>query len=111
MHLQSLVIYQYKCRCSATYVGMTACNLDKRMAEHEGVSDRTGSAKQNKLPSAIRDHSRKQHHPFDRDHFTILSTAANKYSLAILEAIFIKINKPSLNRTQDSQDTEQLITI
>ena len=48
------------------------------------------------------------HHPFDRDHFTILSTAANKYSVAILEAIFIKINKPSLNRTQD---TEQLITI
>ena len=108
MHLQSLVVYQYKCRCSATYVGMTACNLGKRMAEHEGVSERTGSAKQNKLHSAIRDHSRKHHHPFDRDHFTILSTAANKYSLAILEAIFIKINKPSLNRTQD---TEQLITI
>ena len=108
MHLQSYVVYQYKCRCSATYVGMTTCNLGKRMAEHEGVSERTGEAKQTKLHSAIRDHSRQHQHPFERERFTILSSTRNKYSLAILEAIFIKINKPSLNRTQD---TEQLITI
>ena len=106
--LQSFVVYQYKCRCSATYVGMTTCNLGKRMAEHEGVSERTGEPKEKKLHSAIRDHSREKQHSFDRENFSILSSAKSKHSLAILEALYIKINKPSLNKTQD---TEQLITI
>ena len=108
MHLLSNVVYQYKCRCSATYVGKTECNLGKRMAEHEGVSERTGERKQKPLHSAIRDHSRKHHHPFDRDNFSVLSSAKDKFSLALLEAMFIKVNKPKLNGTQDS---EQLITI
>ena len=41
--LQSFVVYEYNCRCSAaSYIGQMTCNLAKRIAEHRGLSERTG---------------------------------------------------------------------
>ena len=108
-HLQSFVVYKYTCRCSAAeYIGQTMCNFAKRVAEHRGVSERTGARLGDPPYSAIREHARKNHHDIDPDNFTIIGTARNRQSLNILESLHIKFKKPTLNR---QLDTENLITI
>ena len=106
--LQSFVTYSYKCRCSATYVGMTTCNLAKRIAEHRGVSARTGKALADKPLSAIREHATHKRHPIDPNAFTIIGSARTKGALMTLESIQIKLLRPSLNI---QSDTSQLLTI
>ena len=106
--LQSYVIYEYSCRCSASYVGQTTGNLGKRIAEHKGISERTSKVRGTQLHSAIRDHSEKYHHPIDPESFKVIGTAKNDTSLDILEMLHIKFRRPSLNL---QTDTEKLITI
>ena len=97
LRLQSYVVYEYRCCCSATYVGKTTSNMGKRMAEHQGVSDRTGTERVSKLHSAIRDHAEESGHPFDLEAFKIIGSARNSASLDILEMLNIKFKRPSLN--------------
>ena len=82
--------------------------MGKRMAEHQGVSDRTGTERGSKLHSAIRDHAEESGHPFDLEAFKIIGSARNSASLDILEMLNIKFKRPSLNL---QTDTEKLITI
>ena len=99
--LQSFVVYKYECCCSATYIGMTTCNLFKRVAEHRGISPRTGNKLASQPYSAIREHSLKHHHPIEPERFNILRAAQTEHSLRIFEALHIKFDKPSLNRQMD----------
>ena len=101
--LQSFVIYSYKCRCSATYVGKTTCNLAKRIAEHRGVSARTGTDLPSKTYSAIREHAEAKGHPIDPDAFSVIGTARTKGALASLESIQIKLIRPNLNTQTDAE--------
>ena len=108
-HLQSFVVYQYRCSCAAAqYVGQTSCNFAKRIAEHRGVSERTGARLSDPPYSAIREHARLRHHDIDPENFNIIGTARNHQELNILESLHIKFKQPSLNR---QLDTENLITI
>ena len=55
-------------------MGITTCNLGKRIADHMGVSERTG--KQCKKPfSAILDHQENTNHPIDPSDFKIIGRA------------------------------------
>ena len=107
--LQSFVVYQYNCSCSAaSYIGQTTCNLAKRIAQHRGLSERTGARLDSSPYSAIREHACKYHHEIDPEAFRILSTAKDRQTLNILESLHIKLKQPTLNR---QLDTEMLITV
>ena len=109
--LQSYAIYEYRCHCSvATYVGQTTRNLAERIAEHQGISVRTGAPLAPPPFSAIREHSRKYHHAIDPDAFRIIDTAKNRSNLDILESIHIKFKRPSLNRQTDTEKLKVIQT-
>ena len=100
--LQSNVIYQYDCiRCNSdvSYIGQTTCNLAKRIAEHQGVSERTGSQRSSPPNSSIREHCYKIHKlPPDNSSYKIIAHATSKQELATIEAIYITLRKPKLNK-------------
>ena len=78
---------------------VATCNLAKRIAEHQGVSERTGKVRGSAPYSSIREHYVKEHHePPDVTNFKIIGRTRNKFDLGILEAILISMHKPSLNK-------------
>ena len=100
--LQSNVIYQYDCvRCNSDvrYIGQTTCNLAKRIAEHLGVSERTGKESSAPKYSAIRDHCIEKHKlPPEEENFKIIARSRTKQELGLIEAIYITLQKPLLNK-------------
>ena len=110
--LQSNVIYQFNCiRCTSdvTYIGLTSCNLAKRVAEHQGISERTGKTRSSAPYSSIREHCLKEHNePPEEAEFKIIGRTKNKLDLGILEAIYINMNKPVLNKQLQH---DQLLTL
>ena len=53
--IQSSVIYNFRCnRCNAVYIGKTSRHLSTRIADHIGISFRTGLT--SLLCSQIRNH-------------------------------------------------------
>ena len=96
--LQSFVCYHYQCIiCKNDYVGKTTCNLGKRIAEHRGISERTGKGKSGIINSAIYDHQRDTRHPIQDSAFKIIGKARSKNELLTLEAMNIRAMKPKLN--------------
>ena len=101
-HLQSNIVYQFDCvRCTSdvSYIGLTTCNMAKRIAEHQGISERTGKTRSSSPYSSIREHCLKEHkEPPEESNFKIIGRAKNKFDLGILEAIHITLRKPILNK-------------
>ena len=95
------VVYQYKCpHCkSGHYVGSTSRSLYIRSCEHRGVSYRTKRYIKSSF-SAIRNHLESIHgqQPLEKD-FNILRKVQDQTTLRIVESIYIKKLKPSLNNT------------
>ena len=82
-----------------SYIGQTSCNLAKRIAEHQGTSERTGAVRSSPPTSSIREHCYKVHNlPPDENNFKIIARATNKQELGTIEAIFITLHKPQLNK-------------
>ena len=96
--LQSFVCYKYNCIiCKNDYVGVTTCNLGKRVAEHIGVSERTGKKKTSINNSAIFEHRQNTRHPIQETSFKIIGRARSKDELHTLEALLIRSLNPKLN--------------
>ena len=96
--LQSRVVYEFSCAgCNARYVGQTARHLHTRIAEHCGLSPRTGGPVMLPQFSAIREHCNHTGHPLERSLFSIIARARNKLDLSILESLAIKNRVPKLN--------------
>ena len=101
--LQSYVYYHYQCViCKNDYVGITTCNLGKRIAEHQGVSERTGKRKQDVINSAIYEHRKQTRHPIQDAAFKIIGRSRTKNELLTLEALKIHTMKPKLNQQLSS---------
>ena len=84
---------------NVSYIGQTTCNLNKRIAQHRGVSERTGKIRKSAVQSSIRDHCLKKHNePPEEANFRIIDKAKTKQDLGILEAIHITFQKPCLNK-------------
>ena len=86
---KSGVIYRYKCSehgCNEEYIGESARNFADRFKEHQ------------KPPSPIFDHSNTSGHNFDINNFTIVGREEQNLTRAIKEALYIRVNDPSLNR-------------
>ena len=101
--LQSFVCYHYKCIiCKNDYVGITTCNLGKRIAEHAGVSERTGKEKATITNSAIFQHRQRTRHPIQETSFKIIGRARTEQELLTLEALKIRSISPKLNIQESS---------
>ena len=82
-------MYWFKC-------GKTECH-----DEHIGESARTfeGQYKKHlKMPSPIFEHQKTTGHTTALDHFKIIGREGNNIARAIEEAIYIRVNNPTLNR-------------
>ena len=95
----SYIIYIYNCgECSSSYIGSTKRQFRCRIAEHLGVSVRTGRPLQAPNYSAIMDHHNRTNHNICKDNFKILSKCNNNlYDLRTLESLYISKLKPTLN--------------
>ena len=86
---KSGVIYRFKCSqhgCTEEYIGESARNFAERFKEHQ------------KAPSPIFDHSNTSGHDITINNFTIVGREDQNLTRAIKEALFIRVNDPSLNR-------------
>ena len=86
---KSGVIYRYECSehgCNEEYIGESARNFAERFKEHQ------------KTPSPIFDHCNTTSHNININNFTIVGREDQNLTRAIKEALFIRVNDPSLNR-------------
>ena len=100
-NVSSNVIYKYSCpECGDTYVGETSRHLCTRVAEHRGVSPRTG------LPTRIPNSNIYKHfldtgHQIRSSSFEIIFSQQDS-NLKLMESILIHQLKPNLNANQYS---------
>ena len=100
--VQSNLVYQYSCgQCDATYIGETSRHLKTRIAEHKGLSNRTGNPLLNPPHSSIRDHALNSGHEIPTDNFKIIFKS-KPFETKIAESILIHKYKPSLNNMESS---------
>ena len=86
---KSRVIYRYKCDengCEEEYIGESTRTFAERFKEHQ------------KAPSPISNHCNISGHKINTDNFTIVGRENQNLIRAIKEALFIRVNDPSLNR-------------
>ena len=86
---RSGVIYTYKCGrvdCDHEYIGESARNFEERFKEHL------------KAPSPIHDHINISGHSVTIDNFSILGREDQNLARLIIESMYIRANKPSLNK-------------
>ena len=86
---KSGVIYRFKCGrvdCDEEYIGESSRSFGERFKEHQ------------KAPSPICDHSNISGHQVTIENFNIVGREDHNLSRAIKEALYIRVNNPSLNR-------------
>ena len=86
---KSRIIYRYKCGrvdCNEEYIGESSRTFGEKFREHQ------------KAPSPIYDHSNITGHQVTIDYFNIIGREDQNLSRAIKEALYIRVNNPSLNR-------------
>ena len=89
MMKKSGVIYSYKCGrvdCDEEYIGESSRTIGERFKEHQ------------KAPSPIFDHFNTTGHSISVDNFNIVGREDQNLKRAIKEALYIRVNNPSLNR-------------
>ena len=83
------VIYRFKCGrvdCDEEYIGESSRTFAERFKEHQ------------KAPSPIFDHSNISGHQVTIDNFNIVGREDQNLSRTIKEALYIRVNNPSLNK-------------
>ena len=86
---KSGVIYTYKCdrvKCDEEYIGESSRTFGERFKEHL------------KAPSPIYEHSNFTGHNITLESFSIVEREDQSLSRWIREALFIRVNNPSLNK-------------
>ena len=86
---KSGVIYRYKCdrvECDEEYIGESSGTFGERFKEHL------------KAHSPIYDHFNTTGHNVTIDNFSMVGREDQNFSRVIKEALYIRINNPSLNR-------------
>ena len=86
---KSGIIYRFKCQkvdCDDEYIGESSRTFGERLKEHQ------------KAPSPIHDHHNITGHDITIQNFSIVGREDHNLIRAIKEAIYIRVNNPSLNR-------------
>ena len=92
------IVYQYTCStCKSGYIGKTTRILAIRIAEHKGVSHRSGLKITHPSHSPIRNHCIESGHEFLNENFKILLKANHAGDTKIFESLLIHQLKPQLN--------------
>ena len=89
MKNRSEVIYRFKCKrveCDDEYIGESSRTVGERFKEHL------------KAPSPIFDHFNTTGHQVSLENFNIAGREEQNLMRAIKEALYIRVNNPSLNR-------------
>ena len=89
MMKKSGVFYSYKCgrvECNEEYIGESSRTFEERFKEHQ------------KAPSLIFDHFNTTGHSTSVENFNIVGREDQNLKRAIKEALYIRVNNPSLNR-------------
>ena len=89
MQKKSGVIYRYKCdrvECDKEYIGESSRTFGERFKEHQ------------KAPSPIYDDYNISGHMVSIDNFSIVGREDQNLMRTIKEALYIRVNNPSLNR-------------
>ena len=89
MMKKSGVIYSYKCarvECNEEYIGESSRTFGERFKEHQ------------KAPSPIFDHFNTTGHSISVENLNIVGREDQNLKRAIKEALYIRVNNPSLNR-------------
>ena len=89
MKSRSGVIYRFKCdrvECDDEYIGESSRTFGERFKEHL------------KAPSPIFDHFNTTGHQVSIENFSIVGREEQNLMRAIKEALYVRINNPSLNR-------------
>ena len=76
----------------------------ERVSEHQGVSPQTGKIVKGTLSTSICIHILKCDHIATWNDFKVLERESNQWLLEIKESLFIKRDKPSLNKNIYSQE-------
>ena len=102
--LRSSVVYEFRCACNdaPSYVGSTSRHFYVRMAEHKGISSRTGKPLSSPPYSSIRNHSHSCNTPISDSSFKILKSSNRNQDLLLLESLCIHQFAPKLNETQSA---------
>ena len=101
--MRSSVIYEYSCALSgSSYIGETHRHLFERIAEHRGVSWRTGMRLRSPPNSNILEHKLECGCKVEPTNFRILTSTKYDLDRKILESIYIHNKKPTLNNHQSS---------
>ena len=117
---QSMVLYEYVCRCDCRYVGRTSLRLEERINQHVSNFIRRNQQPTNIAPkrkckigsiaihqqcvSAIGLHLMQNPESatqYSNDQFFILAKARSMFHLLVLEATYTKISKPILCRQKE----------
>ena len=87
------LVYAVQCseECSSLYIGETKQKLSMRMAQHR----RANSSGQD---SAVHLHLKETTHSFEDENVHILDREERWFERGVREAIYVKVEKPSLNR-------------
>ena len=103
--LRSCQIYNFTCgSCNASYIGKTFRHMKVRVSEHQGISPRTGKHLKGTLSTSVRDHMLDCNHMVAWDDFKVLGRESNHWLLEIKESLFIKRDRPSLDKNIYSQE-------
>ena len=117
---QSMVVYEYVCRCDCRYVGRSSLRLEERINQHVPNFIRRKQQPTKILPerkckirfiathqqcgSVIGLHLTQNPEcatQYSNDQFSILAKARSMFYLSVLEATYIKIKKPILCRQKE----------
>ena len=103
--LRSSLVYKFRCvknSVTSEYYGFTTRRLSTRVAEHRGISVRTGHLLVHPLHSSIRSHTGQCTCEIDINSFKIVHSDNSSLSLKILESLYILKNSPKLNESESS---------
>ena len=94
--VKSNIVYKYQCGiCHSTYIGESARHYNTRVAEHRGVSSRTGAPLKN-TNSNVFQHFFETGHTIKEENFKIICQRS-PFDLKISESIAIHQDRPCLN--------------
>ena len=97
--LRSNLIYKFSCgSCTVSYIGKTYWQFKVIVSEHQGVSARTGKQVKGTLSISVRDHMLVCDDKVVHEDFKFLANESNRYLLELKESLFIKRDRPSLNK-------------
>ena len=98
MEKQAKVVYHIPCSCGKAYIGEayigeTVRRLETRVKEHRDACQKGALEK-----SALAEDAWTNHHPIKWEEVSVIDQTRAAKELLVKEAIYIRLNHPSLNR-------------